>query len=241
MTSALKKPIKSMLLLLSLGLTITACEKPASETSTAESASTSTSESSQAVTPESIAPEITEIVPVTNNVGEINMNETVIATLNTSLGEIKIELDNEKAPLSVANFIAYAADGHYDGTIFHRVIPGFMVQGGGFEPGMKQKPTREPIQNEANNGLSNEEYTIAMARTNAPHSATSQFFINVTDNSRLDFTSESGAGWGYAVFGRVVSGEDIVKKIEAVATGQVGPFGDVPKEDVVIESVRVSN
>lgn len=169
------------------------------------------------------------------------MNETIIATLNTSLGQIKIELNAEKAPLSVANFIAYASDGHYDGTIFHRVIPGFMVQGGGFAPGMQQKPTKSPIQNEANNGLSNEPYTIAMARTNAPHSATSQFFINVTDNTRLDFTSESGSGWGYAVFGKVVAGEEIVKQIEAVETGQVGPYGDVPKEDVVIESVTVSN
>lgn len=240
MTTVFNKPIKSVLLLLTLSLTITACDKPASETSTEQSTS-ATSSTSQAVTPESVAPGIEEIVPASTPAGDINMNETIIATLNTSLGQIKIELNAEKAPLSVANFIAYASDGHYDGTIFHRVIPGFMVQGGGFAPGMQQKPTKSPIQNEANNGLSNEPYTIAMARTNAPHSATSQFFINVTDNTRLDFTSESGSGWGYAVFGEVVAGEEIVKQIEAVETGQVGPYGDVPKEDVVIESVTVSN
>lgn len=237
MNIVFEKPFKSVLLLLSLSLTITACEKPASKSSTEQSSATS----SQAVTPESVAPEIEKIVPETKQQGDTNMIENKIATLDTSLGEIKIELNAEKAPLSVANFIEYANAGHYDGTIFHRVIPGFMVQGGGFEPGMQQKPTKTPINNEANNGLSNAPYTIAMARTNAPHSATSQFFINVTDNKRLDFTSESGAGWGYAVFGKVIAGEDVVKKIEMVDTGQAGPHGDVPKEDVIIKSVTISN
>lgn len=169
------------------------------------------------------------------------MSSTPIAVMTTNQGTIKIELNAEKAPLSVANFIAYAQSGHYDGTLFHRVIPGFMIQGGGFAPGMQQKPTNTPIDNEANNGLDNDTFTIAMARTNAPNSATSQFFINVNDNSSLNFKSESGGGWGYAVFGKVISGEDVVKAIEAVKTGQVGPFGDVPKEDVIIESVTIES
>lgn len=167
------------------------------------------------------------------------MPNTVNVLMKTNQGNISLELDAVKAPLSVANFVTYANAGHYDGTLFHRVIPGFMIQGGGFEPGMNQKPTNTPIDNEAQNGLSNQTYTIAMARTNAPHSATSQFFINVVDNSRLDFTSENG-GWGYAVFGKVVDGQDVVKTIEGVTTGQVGPFGDVPIEDVIIESVTIS-
>jgi peptidyl-prolyl cis-trans isomerase B (cyclophilin B) len=170
---------------------------------------------------------------------EASMPATRTALLKTNKGEITLELNAEKAPLSVANFIQYAEAGHYNGTLFHRVIPGFMVQGGGFEPGMKQKPTQTPIQNEANNGLMNQTMTIAMARTNAPHSATSQFFINVSDNDFLNFTSESGSGWGYAVFGVVTEGEEVVKAIEGVATGQVGPYGDVPKEDVIIESVTI--
>ncbi len=182
----------------------------------------------------------TEVSKTTTESAEKIMGKNPIALLKTSKGDIKIELNGEKAPLSVANFIEYAQAGHYDGTLFHRVIPGFMIQGGGFVPGMQQKPTNTPVQNEANNGLSNETYTIAMARTSAPHSATSQFFINVTNNDRLDFTSESGAGWGYAVFGKVVEGEEVVKAIEAVATGQVGPYGDVPQEDVLIESVTLS-
>ena len=171
--------------------------------------------------------------------GKENMSSTRTALMKTNKGDVKIELDAEKAPLSVANFIEYTESGHYDGTLFHRVIPGFMVQGGGFEPGMKQKPTLTPIDNEANNGLTNLTYTIAMARTNAPHSATSQFFINVSDNDFLNFTSESGSGWGYAVFGKVIEGEEVIKAIEAVETGQAGPHGDVPKEDVVIESMTI--
>ena len=151
------------------------------------------------------------------------------------MGVITLELDADKAPLSTANFLSYVNKGHYDNTIFHRVIPGFMIQGGGFEPGMNQKPTDKPIQNEANNGLKNDTYTIAMARTNDPHSATAQFFINVTNNGFLNHTAPSMQGWGYAVFGKVVSGSDIVKKIEGVATGRKGFHDDVPKTDVVIE------
>lgn len=153
----------------------------------------------------------------------------------TNHGDILIELDAEKAPLSAANFLAYVRSGHYDGTVFHRVIKGFMIQGGGFEPGMKQKPTEAPIQNEANNGLKNAHYTLAMALTNAPHSATAQFFINTTNNGFLDFKSESPSGWGYAVFGRVIQGQDVVDKIEKSKTASRGGHGDVPVEDVVIE------
>jgi peptidyl-prolyl cis-trans isomerase B (cyclophilin B) len=155
--------------------------------------------------------------------------------LNTNHGTIRIELDDAKAPLSVANFLAYVKSGHYDGTIFHRVIKGFMVQGGGMGPGMKQKPTQAEIRNEANNGLKNDKYTLAMARTNAPHSATSQFFINVAKNDFLNFTAENASGWGYAVFGRVVEGTDVVDLIAKVSTGRAGFHDDVPVEDVVIE------
>ena len=151
------------------------------------------------------------------------------------LGVITIELDAEKAPLSAANFLSYVAKGHYDNTIFHRVIPGFMVQGGGFEPGMTQKPTDAPIDNEANNGLKNDNYTLAMARTQAPHSATAQFFINVADNEFLNHTAPSLQGWGYAVFGKVIKGTEIVDQIKAVKTGRKGFHDDVPKEDVIIE------
>ena len=150
-------------------------------------------------------------------------------------GVITLELDAEKAPLSTANFLAYVNKGHYNNTVFHRVIPGFMVQGGGFEPGMNQKSTDAPIQNEANNGLKNELYTVAMARTSDPHSASAQFFINVSNNGFLNHTAPSAQGWGYAVFGKVVAGTDIVKKIEGVTTGRKGFHDDVPKEDVVIE------
>ncbi len=151
------------------------------------------------------------------------------------MGVITLELDAEKAPLSTANFLAYVNKGHYDNTVFHRVIPGFMIQGGGFEPGMTQKPTDKPINNEANNGLKNDHYTVAMARTGDPHSATAQFFINVTNNGFLNHTAPSAQGWGYAVFGKVTGGTDIVKKIEGVATGRKGFHDDVPKTDVVIE------
>jgi peptidyl-prolyl cis-trans isomerase B (cyclophilin B) len=154
-------------------------------------------------------------------------------------GVITLELDAGKAPKSVENFLAYAKKGHYDRTIFHRVIPGFMVQGGGFEPGMTQKPTDAPVENEANNGLKNDNYTVAMARTQAPHSATAQFFINVADNAFLNHTAPSMQGWGYAVFGKVVGGKDVVDKIKAVKTGRKGFHDDVPNEDVVIEKAVV--
>lgn len=153
----------------------------------------------------------------------------------TDFGVVTLELDAEKAPLSTANFLAYVNKGHYNNTVFHRVIPGFMVQGGGFAPGMEQKPTDSTIQNEANNGLRNELYTVAMARTSDPHSASAQFFINVSNNSFLNHTAPSAQGWGYAVFGKVVAGSDIVKKIEGLATGRRGFHDDVPKQDVVIE------
>jgi peptidyl-prolyl cis-trans isomerase B (cyclophilin B) len=152
-----------------------------------------------------------------------------------NFGVVTLELDADKAPLSTANFLSYVNKGHYNNTVFHRVIPGFMVQGGGFEPGMNQKPSDAPIKNEANNGLKNDIYTVAMARTNDPHSATAQFFINVSNNGFLNHTAPSAQGWGYAVFGKVVSGADIVKKIEGVATGRKGFHDDVPKTDVVIE------
>jgi len=155
--------------------------------------------------------------------------------LTTNHGDILIELDVANAPLSAANFLNYVRKGHYDGTIFHRVIKGFMVQGGGFDAEMSQKPTEAPIQNEANNGVKNAKYTLAMARTNAPHSATAQFFINTVDNGFLDFKSESPSGWGYAVFGKVVEGQDVVDKIEKVRTGRSGGHSDVPVEAVVIE------
>jgi peptidyl-prolyl cis-trans isomerase B (cyclophilin B) len=161
------------------------------------------------------------------------MTKTV--QMDTSAGSIRIELDDDKAPASVANFLSYVSAGHYDGTVFHRVIKGFMVQGGGFEPGMKQKPTGSPIRNEANNGLKNKRYTLAMARTSDPHSATAQFFVNTVDNDFLDFRSESPQGWGYAVFGRVVSGTEVIDAIEAVRTGRKGFHDDVPLEDVRIE------
>ncbi|MDB5869856.1 MAG: peptidyl-prolyl cis-trans isomerase, cyclophilin type [Polaromonas sp.] len=152
-----------------------------------------------------------------------------------SYGVITLELDAEKAPKSVANFLSYVNKGHYDGTVFHRVIPGFMVQGGGFAVGMKQKPTDGEIQNEATNGLKNDNYTVAMARTNAPHSASSQFFINVANNGFLNHTGQNASGWGYAVFGKVVAGTEVVDKIKAVKTGNKGGHSDVPMEDVIIE------
>ena len=153
----------------------------------------------------------------------------------TGYGVITLELDQEKAPKSVANYLAYVAKGHYDNTIFHRVIPGFMVQGGGMEPGMKQRDCDAPIENEANNGLKNANYTVAMARTGEPHSATAQFFINVSDNGFLNHSSPSAQGWGYAVFGKVVGGTDVVDKIKAVKTATKGYHENVPVADVVIE------
>jgi peptidyl-prolyl cis-trans isomerase B (cyclophilin B) len=155
--------------------------------------------------------------------------------LQTNKGNIRIELDEAKAPESVKNFLAYVEKGHFNGTVFHRVIRGFMVQGGGFEEGMKQKPVDAPIRNEANNGLKNDKYTLAMARTSDPHSATAQFFINAADNAFLNFKAENPSGWGYAVFGKVVAGHDVVDAIEGVKTGRKGVHDDVPLEDVVIK------
>ena len=165
------------------------------------------------------------------------MTKTV--KMETSAGAFTIELDDAKAPVSVANFLAYVAKGHYDGTVFHRVIKGFMVQGGGFAPGMKQKDTDAPIKNEANNGLKNVAGTVAMARTNAPHSATAQFFINVADNDFLNHRSPDIQGWGYCVFGKVSEGMDVVDKIKGVKTGSSGFHQDVPKEDVIIQSAEI--
>ena len=160
-------------------------------------------------------------------------------SLKTSMGEIVLELDPAKAPKTVDNFLQYVKSGHYNGTIFHRVINNFMIQGGGFAPGMSQKATDAPIENEANNGLKNDKYTVAMARTSAPHSASAQFFINVADNDFLNHKSPTPQGWGYAVFGKVVSGKEVVDRIRGVATGNRGGHGDVPTTDVVIEKATV--
>ena len=154
-------------------------------------------------------------------------------------GVITLELDEAKAPKSVANFLAYARAGHYDSTVFHRVIKNFMIQGGGFEPGMKQKPTQAPVTNEADNGLKNNQYTVAMARTSDPHSATAQFFINTVDNDFLNFKAPTAQGWGYAVIGKVVKGENVVDAIKAVPTTRKGFHDDVPRDDVVIEKAVV--
>ncbi len=163
------------------------------------------------------------------------LENKILITILTSMGEIKLELDAENAPVTVENFLSYVDSGHYDNTIFHRVIPGFVIQGGGMVSGMQEKGTGTPIQNEADNGLKNLIGAICMARTNDPHSATAQFFINLKDNQSLDHTEKTESGWGYAVFGRVVSGMDVVEKIAAVDTGNVGYHSDVPLEDVVLE------
>ena len=160
--------------------------------------------------------------------------------VHTSLGVIALELDQAKAPLTARNFLDYVESGFYDNTIFHRVIDGFMVQGGGFEHGMRQKPTRASIRNEADNGLRNRAYTVAMARTSDPHSASSQFFINVADNDFLDHSAPTAQGWGYCVFGRVVEGRDVVDRIRGVRTGRRGMHEDVPLEDVVITKAEVA-
>ena len=159
--------------------------------------------------------------------------------LHTNQGDIVITLDAAKAPKTVANFLTYTKEGFYNGTVFHRVIDGFMVQGGGFEPGMKQKQTHAPIENEANNGLKNDKYTLAMARTSDPHSATTQFFINVSNNDFLNFTAPTPNGWGYAVFGTITEGTDVVDKIKGVKTGNKGFHQNVPNEDVIIEKAGV--
>ncbi|UGQ48141.1 peptidylprolyl isomerase [Massilia endophytica] len=159
-------------------------------------------------------------------------------TITTNKGKIVAELDAEKAPKTVENFLHYVKAGHYDNTIFHRVIDGFMIQGGGFEPGMKQKPTDQTVENEAKNGLKNEPYTLAMARTSAPHSASAQFFINVKNNSFLDYPGQDG--WGYAVFGKVTEGTEVVDEIKKVKTTRSGMFADVPAEDIIIEKIEAA-
>ena len=160
--------------------------------------------------------------------------------LSTNHGDIVIELNAEKAPITVANFIEYVKAGHYENTVFHRVIGNFMIQGGGFEPGMKEKKDKRPsIKNEADNGLPNEKYTVAMARTMEPHSASAQFFINVADNSFLNHSGKTAQGWGYAVFGKVVAGQDVVDKIKGVATTSKAGHQDVPKEDVIVEKAEI--
>ena len=168
-----------------------------------------------------------------------SMSTTPRVKLETSMGDMVIQLDAEKAPKTVDNFLTYVKEGFYDGTIFHRVIGNFMIQGGGFEPNMKQKTTHEAVENEANNGLKNDRYTLAMARTSDPHSATAQFFINVSDNDFLNFTAPTPNGWGYAVFGKVVEGTEVVDQIKGVKTGTKGFHQDVPTEDVVIEKATV--
>ncbi|MEV0249925.1 peptidylprolyl isomerase [Nocardia sp. NPDC050712] len=160
--------------------------------------------------------------------------------LVTNYGPIVLELDDAQAPNTVQNFVSYVNSGHYNNTIFHRVIPNFMVQGGGFEPGMRQKGTQAPIQNEATNGLKNAKYTVAMARTNDPHSATAQFFINTADNEFLNHSAPTPSGWGYTVFGKVTEGTEVVDKISAVSTGSAGGHQDVPSDDVVIESASIA-
>ena len=174
-------------------------------------------------------------------VATANSGDKVMVEMHTSKGLITLELDAEKAPVTVANFIEYVNSGHFDGTIFHRVIPGFVIQGGGLESGMKEKPTQAPIENEADNGLKNVTGSICMARTNDPHSATSQFFINLKDNQFLDHTEKSPQGWGYAVFGQVTGGMDVVEAITAVQTGNAGFHQDVPVEDIVVEKVTIAD
>ena len=159
--------------------------------------------------------------------------------LETSEGDIVLSLEDQNAPATVANFLQYVRDGHYDNTVFHRVIDGFMIQGGGFEPGMRQKPTRKPVAHEGASGLRNRRHTVAMARTGDPHSATAQFFINVSDNDFLDFKSPGGNGWGYTVFGRVTEGGDVVDRIKGVATGRSGMHENVPTTDVVLRKAEV--
>lgn len=167
------------------------------------------------------------------------MSTTPRVALQTNLGKFVITLDAEKAPKTVENFLTYVKEGFYDGTVFHRVIDGFMIQGGGFEPGMKQKQTHAPVENEANNGLKNNRYTVAMARTSDPHSATAQFFVNVADNDFLNFSSPTPSGWGYTVFGTVTEGTDIIDKMRGVKTGNRGFHQNVPAEDIVIEKAEI--
>lgn len=175
----------------------------------------------------------------TQQQGVTSMSTAPRVKMSTNQGDFIISLNAEKAPKTVANFLAYVKDGFFDGTIFHRVIDGFMIQGGGFEPGLKQKPTKAPVENEANNGLKNNKYTLAMARTSDPHSATAQFFINVANNDFLNHTAPTAQGWGYAVFGEVVEGQDVIDKMKGVPTGNSGFHQNVPKSDLVITKAVV--
>jgi peptidyl-prolyl cis-trans isomerase B (cyclophilin B) len=175
----------------------------------------------------------------TQKQGVTSMSTAPRVKMSTNQGDFIISLNAEKAPKTVANFLAYVKDGFFDGTIFHRVIDGFMIQGGGFEPGLKQKPTKAPVENEANNGLKNNKYTLAMARTSDPHSATAQFFINVANNDFLNHTAPTAQGWGYAVFGEVVEGQDVIDKMKGVPTGNSGFHQNVPTTDVVITKAVV--
>jgi peptidyl-prolyl cis-trans isomerase B (cyclophilin B) len=175
----------------------------------------------------------------TQKQGVTSMSTAPRVKMSTNQGDFIISLNAEKAPKTVANFLAYVKDGFFDGTIFHRVIDGFMIQGGGFEPGLKQKPTKAPVENEANNGLKNNKYTLAMARTSDPHSATAQFFINVANNDFLNHTAPTAQGWGYAVFGEVVEGQDVIDKMKGVPTGNSGFHQNVPTSDVVITKAVV--
>lgn len=175
----------------------------------------------------------------TQKQGVTSMSTAPRVKMSTNQGDFIISLNAEKAPKTVANFLAYVKDGFFDGTIFHRVIDGFMIQGGGFEPGLKQKPTKAPVENEANNGLKNNKYTLAMARTSDPHSATAQFFINVANNDFLNHTAPTAQGWGYAVFGEVVEGQDVIDKMKGVPTANSGFHQNVPTNDVVITKAVV--
>lgn len=175
----------------------------------------------------------------TDNQKDLSSMSNTRVKLITNKGDIILELDGEKAPVTTENFLNYVKEGFYTNVIFHRVIPNFMIQGGGFEPGMKEKNTNAPIKNEADNGLKNDKYTIAMARTQDPHSASAQFFINSNNNDFLNFTAPTTQGWGYAVFGKVVEGTEVVDSIEKVATGTRGFHGDVPREDIIIESAEI--
>lgn len=181
----------------------------------------------------------TTVLSQTNNQKDSSAMSNTRVKLVTNMGDIVLELDGAKAPITTQNFLDYVKNGFYSNVIFHRVIPNFMIQGGGFEPGMNQKNTNAPITNEADNGLKNDKYTIAMARTQDPHSASAQFFINTNNNDFLNFTAPSVQGWGYAVFGKVVEGTEVVDAIEKVATGTRGFHGDVPREDVIIQSAEI--
>jgi peptidyl-prolyl cis-trans isomerase B (cyclophilin B) len=213
-------------LAMSLCLCLSFCTKNKSNTEPSASEKSSSEKSAPSASKESPAS------PLPDN---------PVVELSTTMGKIKLQLDSKKAPKTVANFLGYVRKGHYNGTIFHRVIEGFMIQGGGFDTSMSEKPTDPPIQNEADNGLSNRRGTVAMARTPDPNSASAQFFINVADNTNLDHREKSQMGWGYCVFGEVIEGMDVVEKIKAVPTTNKGPMQNVPVTDVVINEAKITN